>query len=746
MNRTVFFLLFFSAASAPWCQQSFAARQAAVGPGVIPLDANGMINGVDMTGSAGTGTLAIGTVGGPQTDIFSSNNPVGAVPGLAVSTDASSLSNLLFNSSSNVFGDIGLTQPGGPFFLGIAAGANETTVNFLGSVFATTLDLTGSGAVNFNSGDTNTTATNFAGDGTVRLAPNTTLIGALTTTAGANTGTLELGGASVLDGAVGGAIGLKAINVVGGSNLAGVSSTITGAVDAFAFSLGTNTLNIDGALTIANLGPNGVINTTLASPTVYGNIRPVGATNLGPTLTVNATVPSSAYIPVGTQFNIIQTRSGTVQNGTDGSVINVTVQNPTNPLYTFSAVPAAGTVAGLVTIETTGIPLQSAENPPAGGNLPVVAPLAAVVAPALLALPVTPDLTPVLAAINAYSDSASVINAVAQLAPSTSGLVAPLVTFQGSREFQELWASRLEMCSDASRYDKGASPCKESDPRSGWWLKGTGYFGEQDAETAFGGYDSTILGSMIGYDAPLGADTRAGLGVGYARSAVDSKASDSSTDADTYQATAYLGHESGPWFINGSASFGWNEYSGSRHIAFAGIDRTAEAEYDGKDYTAFASTGYHFPMQEFTITPLASLQYTYMDLDGYTETGAGDINLRVNSRDYDFLESGLGVKVERGFVYGEGTTIVPDLHAKWLHELNKPSLQNTAAFNVAGGAEFTTPELQTPDNTYNVGAGLTLLSCACAGKTWSLEAVYDHDWGNDGYDADRLMAKLAVNF
>ncbi|MBV5335702.1 hypothetical protein JZU48_01420, partial [bacterium] len=87
-----------------------------------------------------------------------------------------------------------------------------------------------------------------------------------TTTVGANTGSLSLGGGSVLNGAVGGAVGLKNISVVGGTDTTGVSATITGAVDAYNFTLGTNTLNIGGALTIANIGPSGVINTTLGSP------------------------------------------------------------------------------------------------------------------------------------------------------------------------------------------------------------------------------------------------------------------------------------------------------------------------------------------------------------------------------------------------------------------------------------------------------------------------------------------------
>jgi hypothetical protein len=164
-----------------------------------------------------------------------------------VSTAASSQGNIVFNSSSTVFGNVGVTQPGGPFLLNISGGNAGTTVNFLGGVFATTLNVTGTGAVNFSSGTSNTTATNFAADGTINLAPNTTVIGALTTTAGANTGTLSLGSGSVLDGAVGGAVGLRSINVVGGSNLAGASATITGAVNTNSFSLGTNTLNIGGA-------------------------------------------------------------------------------------------------------------------------------------------------------------------------------------------------------------------------------------------------------------------------------------------------------------------------------------------------------------------------------------------------------------------------------------------------------------------------------------------------------------------
>jgi len=719
MNHKLFLLCSVAVITA-WSPSSFAARQALTADG--PLDADGMLNGVDMTGNV---TLNVGTIGGPQTDIMTSNNPYVAGP-VAVSTAASSQGNIVFNSSSTVFGDIGVTQPGGPFLLNLSGGNNGATVDFRGSVYATTLNVTGTGAIKFDSGTTNITATNFAGDGTISLAPNTTVIGALTTNT-ADTGTLALGGGSQVTGAVGGANGLKAINVVGGSNNAGVSATIDGAVEAYSFSLGTNTLNVTGALKIDNPGPDS-INTTLASPTLFGHIIPVGYATLPSTLGINVLVPATSYIPPGTLFNIVQATSGTT-----GSIVAVTVQNPTNPLYTFSAVPLAGTLNGLVTIKTDSIPLQVAPNP---------------VVPALLAIPSpSPDLTGVLAAINALSDPAAVTSAAAQLNPSTPDLAAPLVTFQEGRQFQNLWMSRLDavMCSETGQHDEKNPDCRGKDQPSGWWLKGFGGTAEQDARQASTGYDSSNIGTMLAYDVPLGSNTRAGLGIGYAKSTIDGKTYDASTDFNTYQTTAYIGHENGPWFVYGDMSFGWNDYTGTRNISFPGVSRTANANYSGQDYTAFASTGYHFPIQKFTLTPLASLQYTRMNLNGHTETGAGDIDLQVQSQHYDFLESGLGAKVDRNFSYRDGV-YVPEIHVKWLHELSNPTLAQNAAFTAPGSSSFATQGLKTSDNTFNVGAGLTLLSCACTARTWSLEAVYDYDWRNDGYSAHEGMIKFTRRF
>jgi outer membrane autotransporter protein len=250
---------------------------------------------------------------------------------------------------------------------------------------------------------------------------------------------------------------------------------------------------------------------------------------------------------------------------------------------------------------------------------------------------------------------------------------------------------------------------------------------------------------MVAYDKPIGLATRAGLGLGYSWSTIDGKTYDANTDFNTYEATAYIGHERGHWFVHGDLSFDWNEYQSKRHIVFPGVDRTAEAEFSGQDYTAFVNTGYHFSAQKFTITPIVSLQYSHLNISDYTETGAGDINLNVESQDYNFLESGLGVKVEREFSY-RGRSFIPEIHFKWLHELLNPKLEQTAAFAVAGSPSFTTPGLRTADNTYNAGIGCTLFARICRPITWSFEAVYDYDWRNDGYYANQGTLRVSGRF
>jgi outer membrane autotransporter protein len=276
-------------------------------------------------------------------------------------------------------------------------------------------------------------------------------------------------------------------------------------------------------------------------------------------------------------------------------------------------------------------------------------------------------------------------------------------------------------------------------------MNGFGYTGSQDSRSNVTGYSDQIVGTMIGYDMALGPNTRAGIGIGFARSTIDGGSFSSRTVFNSHVATAYIGHENGPFYVNGALSVGWNDYTSSRQINFPGVYRAAQANYGGQDYTAYATTGYHFVTHGVRLTPLASLQYTRVNIDSYREVGAGDLDLAVQSRSYDFLESGLGGRVAYPFLRGE-TTILPEIHARWLHQFSNPTMTQTASFSAVASSSFVVPGRQASENTFNVGAGITLLSCNCTTRAWSLEAVYDYFRRDDGYEANQAMLRFASRF
>jgi outer membrane autotransporter protein len=245
------------------------------------------------------------------------------------------------------------------------------------------------------------------------------------------------------------------------------------------------------------------------------------------------------------------------------------------------------------------------------------------------------------------------------------------------------------------------------------WVKGFGNTSEQDNVGTFLGYDADTYGLAIGLDGLINEDTRLGFSGSYAGSEVSSNSVASGVDIDSYQGTIYTTWDSpnDPWYFNTAWAFAWNTYDSTRGIQIATLARTAIADYDGQQYSAAIDGGYDFVnvgSTGFDITPLASLQYSHLHLDGYTETGAGDVNLVVGKQDYDFLQSGLGFKVAYPIQQDNGKW-VPEFHAKWLYDFIGDEQQTTSTFT-GGGASFETVGLEPEQSSWNLGGSVTFYS------------------------------------
>jgi outer membrane autotransporter protein len=138
------------------------------------------------------------------------------------------------------------------------------------------------------------------------------------------------------------------------------------------------------------------------------------------------------------------------------------------------------------------------------------------------------------------------------------------------------------------------------------------------------------------------------------------------------------------------------------------IDRTALSDYNGQQYSALVDFGYTFDVHKLKFTPMASVQYMHLRVGGYTERDAGSLNLKVDSQDYDMLQTGFGAKFEYPLESKYGT-FTPEIHAKWLYDFIGDKQQTTSTFS-GGGGSFATNGFKPAQSTYDFGTKVSLIT------------------------------------
>ena len=216
----------------------------------------------------------------------------GASIGGDITTNVNNQGTLTLSGSSTIDGDVGESNKK---LADINAGANGSSSSFGGDVYATNMDITGTGSVTLN-GDSRITTMNFAGDGSLSIANARTLEGNVTTDT-ANTGTLIFEG----DGAVTGNVG-----ALGAGNELKLVTVNAGDVTTDG-DIAATTVNFsgDGSLSVAD------------GHTLEGNVT-TGAADTGKLIFEGAgTMTGDIGNRAGNKLNLVQVNSGTVTTSGD---------------------------------------------------------------------------------------------------------------------------------------------------------------------------------------------------------------------------------------------------------------------------------------------------------------------------------------------------------------------------------------------------------------------------------------------
>lgn len=252
----------------------------------------------------------------------------------------------------------------------------------------------------------------------------------------------------------------------------------------------------------------------------------------------------------------------------------------------------------------------------------------------------------------------------------------------------------------------------EAAPQWSAWGQAFGGHASQGERDGVDGYSANYGGLLLGADKALSERWRAGGVFAYSNTLIDQSGDTAgdSTRVNAYGLIGYASYTHEPWYVNLSAGAVLQRYDTTRVVDFTGFSGVASGRFDGEQYVARAEAGYPLALRGMTLTPLASLTYSFLHQGSYTESGGNGAALAVGAANTSSVRSGLGFRLERGLAtsYGE---IVPDIQAQWIHEYDRTRVTAAASFaaDTTGQTAFTTVGPTPVADLADVSLGVTLL-------------------------------------
>ena len=209
------------------------------------------------------------------------------------------------------------------------------------------------------------------------------------------------------------------------------------------------------------------------------------------------------------------------------------------------------------------------------------------------------------------------------------------------------------------------------------------------------GYDADTYGAAFGLEKYVTKATK--LGAGYAYNSTDINGHNRDTDVHTSTLFAYGEYKPNNWFVNGIASYGWSDYSETKHST---VD--VKSKYDVNTFGLQAMTGYDFNLpQAFTLTPEAGVRYARVEQDGYID----DAGQSVKSHKGNIWTGVAGAKLSKAFAADNGMIFKPELRLAATYDL-KNDKGNTLV-TLANGTSYSVQNTSLKRFGVEVGAGVT---------------------------------------
>lgn len=678
----------------------------------------------------GAGNLATVNIGGAGTKTLTGElhattvtfSAAGTADVSGVTNDVSAQAVNFNNNAGTLQYGSGVTYTGSAASTGGAAGtlafANNTTVGAGATVGTAPAKI---GGLTFAGGTNAINSSVYATD--INLGTGTTAVGTGLTLGGnivASAATLNPAGALTITGNLG---RLTAMTLTGNLNVAG------NATSSDTMNIASNNVTVGGTFDTATgqqLNFFVTPNANPALPPVTGSIVATGVATVAAGTRVNMTVDTGVYVPEGQRYDLITGAAGsTVANISAG----LTTTN-TALLHFRQDITETGKLVVYAARTQMTAASQDPNNGAVGSMLDA------------LGAGGNADVTALQIRLANFATAAEVEAMLSTITPEVSGAAFGAVSQVGNAASMVL-NSRIASLRDANGYETGMV-AGDALQNHHFWAQAFGATADQGRRNFVAGYDADTYGMIAGVDTNVTDDLRIGAAVAYAATDVDSADSNrTKTDIDSYQASVYGDLDlQDNVFLTGQVSYMYGDIETRRHNVGGLAANIATADFHSDQYSARAELGRKYAFDSrFTVTPSVLANYSHIEIDNYSEKGAGGLSLRnVRTDDMDIFELGANVKAEAKFDDLRGGLISPNLHVGYRHDFIGDAVTTLGALS-GGGAAFRTNGEDSARNTVNVGTGVK----------WQLEnnleftANYDYEFKSD-YDAHSGFVRAGYKF
>jgi outer membrane autotransporter protein len=229
---------------------------------------------------------------------------------------------------------------------------------------------------------------------------------------------------------------------------------------------------------------------------------------------------------------------------------------------------------------------------------------------------------------------------------------------------------------DFARTLLGAGASSDADSwgeKWGLWMRGNYSFGSKDQDALSPSFDADQYALLAGLDYRFSANAVAGAALAYGNSTVEFNPSDEGgLDTESWALSLYGSlYAARNFYFDAIVNVADARYDAERNITYVDgfglVDTDARGETGGMTLSAGVSGGYDFLIGGLTLSPTLGVFYIDAQIDEFTESGAGGLNLIYDEQTFTSLTGTLGLRATFAWNLPWGV-LLPHLRVDFVRE------------------------------------------------------------------------------